>query len=317
MFVCAEQHFSDVNRWLRDHLRPRRSHNYEHAIKATRLSFTILTMIPWFRHSPTLFEDTIGVYLVTMIHDVLDEKYKDCTRDALLKVLSKNRLLKNFGGFFINKIIDASCLVSFSAENKLTESGKHVVLELNTEDGKSTNFNFAFYRDVASDADKLCSLYETGFDAFLSFIDERITPDTAALTPSSTPPFVRMCSCARMLKLKDQYIKTMPGKRMAVAAHEGYLIALNKYLERHGEELVVEKPTMELVEKPTIMTAELNSMFECLGLVVTPHEDPTKLDGPELNYLLTLLRHKAQENQAHEEFLQRFLEKLFREIAYL
>lgn len=143
------------------------------------------------------------IYLIiysSMLHDTIDHKYPD-NLEGKKKILDQFLKLKmGSDAANIRWIIDN---MSYSKEVKLgyPENGNKLLLLI---------------RDIVSDGDKLEALGKVGL--------ERCKQFTQTMNPTKTESeinqlIIEHCN-EKLLKLKDQFIRTSPGKRMAGPLHE-------------------------------------------------------------------------------------------------
>lgn len=214
------------------------SHGIEHAIEVAELSYTF-----YFKEAKQIVaEHLFIVYLIALTHDLCDAKYNDCTEEEFLKILYE--IIQISGVFFDPfKIIQVVSLISFSKENEALEQKTPLdmehILNFNT-DNTPTNFNYYFFRNIVSDADKIKSLGKEGFQRFILFLNEskpqrNENGDFFLLQKENSNPEeitskVKLYSTLRMLRLKNEFIRLPTAIIAAQKAHEEYLEAMNEYL---------------------------------------------------------------------------------------
>lgn len=140
------------------------------------------------------YEEDI-VFLASKLHDVCDHKYigrGSITEEELYEFIKK--IVGVTKAHRIKNIIDN---ISFSKEI----SGKR----------KTLPFCDNFYLDIISDADRLEAIGEIGLQRCITFTKER-----GGKVPEDV---IRHCH-DKLLRLSSEFIKTLPGKEMAVPLHK-------------------------------------------------------------------------------------------------
>lgn len=164
------------------------SHNHIHAQNVFRNTMTIINKLD------IEYEEDV-LFLASHLHDVCDHKYigrGGITREELESFISA--IIGDDKKTRIMSIIDN---VSFSRE----VSGKREVL----------NFCDNLYLDIISDADRIEALGEVGLQRCISFVKER----------GGNVPLDVLRHCKdKLLRLTDEFMKTIPGKEMAYSGHK-------------------------------------------------------------------------------------------------
>lgn len=152
------------------------------------------------------------VMLTAWLHDVADHKYD---RDGLLKreVDYFLRIHVPEDAALISAIIDR---VSYSKEVHAREQGCLDWQEVLGDEG-------ILLRTIVSDADKLEALGKQGLDRCVLYARHVHGAETA---PELLAQYVREHAQEKLLRLKDHFIRTEPGKRLAEPLHQELLAVL-------------------------------------------------------------------------------------------
>lgn len=169
------------------------------------------------------------VITVAWLHDVADYKYdKDGNLKIQVREFVSTLFTDEIGSFeehyndcdMIMKIID---LISFSKENNAIKNGNRI--DFNKELGSDG----AFIRNIVSDADKLEALGKIGFERCVEYgkyhHKEKYGVD---ISEEYLNQLVKQHADDKLLRLKDEFIYTTTGKRMAEKLHEELVEELNK-----------------------------------------------------------------------------------------
>lgn len=200
------------------------SHGYDHMKKVYENSMLI------FNNEIDLFlEDTYYekedlerlVMIVSWLHDVADHKYD---KDNRLRGSVKEYLYKLIpdDADLIEKIIDR---ISYSKENECKL--KKVTLDW----GPVLGARGWFVRDIVSDADKLEALGKVGLMRCVEYVKHKYLEDCGAqITDDVLVVKVRRHAEEKLLRLKDEFIRTAYGKRLATFLHDEFVEELDKFV---------------------------------------------------------------------------------------
>lgn len=143
--------------------------------------------------------------IVGWLHDVSDHKYDhDGTLDQRLDEFG----FKNFSNFeHIKKVIK---LISYSSENKAILAGTPIDYEA------MLGMHYATVRHIVSDADKLEAIGAIGIERCIEFT-QHMNPDFSVEQVSEA---VHVHAEEKLLRLKDEFIRTPSGKRLAIPLHQ-------------------------------------------------------------------------------------------------
>lgn len=178
------------------------SHGFNHAIDV----FNYATQIA---HSLELSDDLIeNVQIVALLHDVADHKY-DHNSTLYKQVLD---YLSSINRDDYIKIIER---ISYSVEKK---NGCEDWLEILGEE-------YFLIRNIVSDADKLCALGENGYERCVEYVKFK----NSQLSNLDVYNAVDKHMNEKLLQLKDNYIRTDPGKNIACILHNELITAHNEY----------------------------------------------------------------------------------------
>lgn len=166
------------------------SHDYKHAIAVYKNALNIAKI-----EFP--FYDNEILEYACMLHDVCDHKYEhSISKEDLNKYICKKLIPSK-----AKLVIDIINNISFSQEIKNKRQ------KLNTP-----------YQDIVSDADKLEALGEVGLNRCIEFTKSR---------NGRIPEDVIIHCHEKLLRLKDEFIRTPTGKMMAETLHD-YIV---KYVQ--------------------------------------------------------------------------------------
>lgn len=197
------------------------SHNHSHMQKVTVNAHQIL------QNEESCIEESGGkiylfVSIVAMLHDVADPKYDT---DGKLKIqvfeFVRNKILFNEkDAQLICNIIDH---ISYSKENNAIQSGTPI--DFNQVLG---NFG-AYVRMIVSDADKLEALGKVGLRRCIEYTKHSHKKKYGEDIPDELlKRKVIEHANEKLLRLKDEFIKTNYGKLLAIPLHDELLEEINK-----------------------------------------------------------------------------------------
>jgi hypothetical protein len=198
------------------------SHGYKHMQFVTVNSHKILQ-----NEDSNSIEESTGkifmyVSIVAMLHDVADHKYdKDGTlKNKVFEFVRDKVLFDEENALLVMKIIDH---ISYSKENEAIQSGKPI--DFNAVLG---NFG-AYVRDIVSDADKLEALGEIGFGRCVEFTkDTYKKKHDKEISYELLKQEVIKHANEKLLRLKDEFMRTSYGKQLAISLHDELLEEINK-----------------------------------------------------------------------------------------
>ena len=189
------------------------SHGYDHMKKVAYNSLKIFTDLYDYIDSRNLYIAKL-VVVTAWLHDVADHKYD---KDGLLKIkVSKfvHKLYKNDHKTtrLVLNIIDR---IPFSRENVAKQ--KNIPSDWNTVLGKTG----VIVRNIVSDADKLEAIGEEGVNRCITYTIEKYKEKTGSIGMDYDllVKEVKEHADEKLLKLRDEFIRTKPGKKMANKLH--------------------------------------------------------------------------------------------------
>lgn len=191
------------------------SHGFEHAQAVVRNAVVIAGALP-----DMSIDDMRIIILAAWLHDVADHKYD---QDGTLKKNVEKFLLKHAPQDYqlILNIIDR---VSYSKEVKARSQATidwHIVLG---DRGMRL-------RDIVSDADKLEALGRQGLERCKLYAQHYYAEKYGKeITPELLSKYVHDHAEEKLLRLKDHFIRTEPGKRLAEPLHGELIEALAELL---------------------------------------------------------------------------------------
>lgn len=158
-----------------------------------------------------IFKD---IMIVSWLHDVADHKYDydNNIRDRLLKYLES---ISNTPILLVN-IIDR---ISYSKEVK------NIKLDWNEVIGEYG----CIIRNIVSDADKLEALGKSGYDRCIEYRKEDYFKKYSLEIPQNLLyDDVKKHAHEKLLRLKDHFIRTETGKKMAIKLHDEFYELIKK-----------------------------------------------------------------------------------------
>lgn len=198
------------------------SHGHDHMKKVAKNTLKILEN-DYPDEKQTFYND---VLIVAWLHDVNDHKYD---KDGQLKVKLEEFIKKDLSDERASSeklIIDIIERISFSRENKNHLLGKD-------QDWKQVIGDYGIkIRNIVSDADKIEALGKIGLKRCIQCSKEFYKlKHNKDITNDLLVKNVCDHSNEKLLILKDQFIRTNYGKKMAEVAHAEYLKYLNLFLK--------------------------------------------------------------------------------------
>ncbi|AYV78160.1 MAG: metal dependent phosphohydrolase [Edafosvirus sp.] len=157
------------------------------------------------------------VIIVALLHDVADHKYD---KDGKIKKNIINFLNKTVpdDAELITDIIDR---ISYSKENKAIKNNEKLDWEEKLgQDG-------LFIRNIVSDADKLEAIGKKGIDRCVEYTK---VIDGNNLSEIEINKKVVEHAKEKLLRLKDEFIRTPSGKEMAEPLHNEMILELNNLI---------------------------------------------------------------------------------------
>lgn len=202
------------------------SHGYPHMQKVTMNSHKILQNedIRAIEKSTGKTTGEIFMYatIVAMLHDVADHKYdKDGTLEKQVFEFVRDKIL--FDEEKAKFVMTIIAHISYSKENNAINSGTPINFkEVLGEFG-------AYIRDVVSDADKLEALGEIGIARCVEYTKHAYKEKFGEeISNELLKQKVKDHGDEKLLRLKDEFIRTSYGKQLAIPLHNELLDAINK-----------------------------------------------------------------------------------------
>lgn len=160
------------------------------------------------------------IITIAYLHDVSDHKYDP--EKKMIPIIN-NFLIKYFSQDDINLILKIIDNISYSKEYQLLQQN------LNPDYKNILGKIGCFIRDIISDADKLDALGKIGLERCLQYQQEFYHKKfNKPISYLSLIKNVIDHSNEKLLKLKDNFIKTEIGKKLAEPLHNEILTELNK-----------------------------------------------------------------------------------------
>ena len=173
------------------------SHDYNHAKRVQAYAYRIARSMGITSETQLLI-----IQYAAGVHDLLDHKYiPTITKDMLISYLESK-----IGAELARIVIDITENISYSKEvrGELTNIGEYQLL-----------------RDIVSDADKIDALGEMGIIRCIEFTKSRLAKTTSMnfiCDEIILAEVVNHCN-EKLIHLKDNYIRTFPGKLIAESGH--------------------------------------------------------------------------------------------------
>jgi len=187
------------------------SHGHAH-MQSVAITTMRITGADYSNH-PNFDSLILDAITVGWLHDVSDHKYDhDGTLDSKLDEFG----FKNIPNFAeIKQVIK---LISFSSENKAILTGNPINYEY------ELGPDYAIVRHIVSDADKLEAIGLVGIKRCMQYT-MHYNPE---LTEDELVRAVQVHAKEKLLRLKDEFIRTETGKRLAITLHQEMVDELNK-----------------------------------------------------------------------------------------
>lgn len=192
------------------------SHGYEHMEKVKSNSIKIYNELP--PKSDSYVKDDILknlIITVAWLHDVYDHKYD---HDGKLRNKVMMFLVDLKDPTHATIVMDIIERISYSRENKSILNGE--ALDWNDVLGSEP----LLVRNIVSDADKLEAIGQVGVDRCVAYTLEK-NPN---ISGENLVKHVMKHADEKLLRLKDEFIRTEPGKRMAEPLHQEMIEGLEK-----------------------------------------------------------------------------------------
>lgn len=166
------------------------------------------------------------VITVGFLHDVNDYKYDP---EKKLVPLMHKFLAKHYNEKDIQLIMNIIDRISYSKENKAIQQNQKLDWqEVLGETG-------CFVRDIVSDADKLEAIGKVGIERCMEYTQHSYREKyNKEITTQELVVEVIKHSHEKLLRLKDEFIRTPVGKRMAEPLHEEMITELANYLSQYS-----------------------------------------------------------------------------------
>jgi hypothetical protein len=169
--------------------------------------------------------------LVGFIHDVNDHKYPDPTgqRAVDLRTFLQGLKLTGYKGLDItDSLINIADHISYSKENDAILAKKPInfiaVLDIPNLPHASA------IRSHVSDADKLKAIGEDGFKRFIIYTTLRLEKEKGHVPTWEELKQVINCHAKeKLLRLKDEFMRTPHGKYLAIKLHNDFLMELESF----------------------------------------------------------------------------------------
>jgi HD superfamily phosphodiesterase len=155
----------------------------------------------------------LDVITVAWLHDVSDHKYD---HNGLLEEKLDEFGYKNFTNFREYKQVIQ--LISYSYENNQILCGAPIDYE------NILGIYYANIRHIVSDADKLEAIGSVGIERCIKYI-QHLNP---CFTKGEINQAVYFHANEKLLRLKDEFIRTQTGKQLAIPLHQQMLDIISK-----------------------------------------------------------------------------------------
>lgn len=197
------------------------SHGYKHMESVAHLSCKILEFILDSIECSYKHELRVKVLCVAWLHDIGDHKYNDIENP---KIKIKSFLTKIFDNpYDVEDTIRVIDYISFTNEQIAITEQRPIDFEL------LLGPRMFLVRNIVSDADKLESLGKKGFDRCVQYAKEDYMKQHGSeISYDQLKLSVTQHAHEKILKLKDQFIRTSIGKLLAISLHDEFVVELNK-----------------------------------------------------------------------------------------
>lgn len=171
------------------------SHDVHHAVAVYRNALDIA------KYDYLFLNQRILMY-ACLLHDVCDHKYNHSLSKEDRNAFIQNQLVNP---------VESQCVIDVIENISYSQEAKGL--------RKTLPFPDCMFQDIVSDADKLEALGQVGLDRCIAF-----THATGGKVPDEV---IQHCH-EKLLKLKDNYIRTTRGKELAIPLHQVIVDYVNK-----------------------------------------------------------------------------------------
>lgn len=192
------------------------SHGLDHMMKVTDNAVYIFEQEKE-GYNKELWNDILTrIYIVAMLHDVADHKYDF---DGTLKVQVREfvQLVHND----VEGLMRTIDLISYTTEQRGIVSGSPINYEV------ELSWVNMIVRHIVSDADKLEALGDIGVKRCWGYNKEFMLLKGVNASYDEIKENVLQHASDKLLRLKDNFIRTETGKKMAIPLHDELIIGLN------------------------------------------------------------------------------------------
>jgi len=202
------------------------AHDADHILRAMHTAHDILSSD--YRDKDQLF--WYATIVVAGIHDYtgIDHKFLDSNGAALECLRSFLRglnLIGHIGLDLTDDLINVARHISYSKENNAIMAGKPLDFKALLSNPNLPEAHII--RDIVSDADKLDTIGIHGVPRLVRFIRYTLRKEYGRdPTNSEVYQLVFDYSQQKILRLKDNFIRTTTGKQLAIKAHQSFVDAL-------------------------------------------------------------------------------------------
>jgi len=182
------------------------THGYEHMKIVAEISLSIYAKLG---AKPELL---IPIMIVAWLHGVADHKYDF---DGKLKKQVDDFVMRLVGKDETKLVMLTIDCISFSKENKAIKEGKPIIfLEL-------LGPKYAIIRDIVSDADKTQAIGKDGIIRCAEYASHEYFEKHKKVIPEKLlHDNIHKHAQEKLLRLKDEFFRTAPGKKMAESLHD-------------------------------------------------------------------------------------------------
>lgn len=187
------------------------THGYEHLENVSRNTKIILKTIPEIEKDEKLTKLTLTV---AWLHDVNDHKYEDSDHNSKKM---RTFLLDQYDEKEVDMVFNIVDRISYSKEIKEKSDWEEVLGETGT-----------LIRNIVSDADKIEAIGEVGLKRCISYVmNIHFEKNKKVAEKEWLKDAVVEHTNAKLLKLKNEFIKTSKGKEIATVLHDELISALD------------------------------------------------------------------------------------------
>lgn len=195
------------------------SHSPNHSKRVVQTSYEILRAD--YASKPAIFWSV--TVISAWLHDVRDHKFPEENNDeAFISFVNSLKTEQTFNVDCFKYIDLITTYTSFSKENRAIQNGEPLNFKALISDAKFPDADEA--RDIVSDSDKIDAIGPNGLSRCISTAKTLYAKENNGNYPSESElrALVNNHAKEKLLRLKDEFIKTKTGKILAETAHNEF-----------------------------------------------------------------------------------------------